>query len=181
MKSIFTTGSGLTFIDPRNGDRYPAFIMNGRLWLANNLRRYEAFQCVSHQSGDIDRHMGLLYRCDDELESIIPDGFRLPSTDEFIEFFSKWKELLAVHPLDVPAVLNEVGDIPLAGTAIQANPCSTTEYKDFGRRGVYLTNSRDEQGYRLAVSISRDGYQTTRVLNGEHASIRLTLNTEKIN
>lgn len=182
MKNIFcATDSGLAFTDPHDRNRYPVAVLNNRLWMISNLKRFAPFQSVSHGEKDVDDRFGLLYRCDEELESILPEGFRLPSADEFMDFFAQWRTLVAVHPLDIPLVLSRYGDIPLAGTAFQANPCGgSPEFKDFGDKGVYLTNSRDEQGYLCAVCITRDGCQITRVLSGEHCSIRLTLNTETL-
>lgn len=184
MKRSFfaSSDSGLAFTDPHDRKRYPVAFLDGRLWMTSNLKRFVAFQSVSHGEKDVDDHFGLLYRCDEEFEDVLPEGFRLPSADEFMDFFAQWRTLVAVHPLDIPSVLNRYGDIPLAGTAFQANPCGgPPEFKDFGDKGVYLTNSRDEQGCRLAVCITRDGCKTMRVLSGEHCSIRLTLNTETLN
>jgi uncharacterized protein (TIGR02145 family) len=183
MKNTFfsSADSGLAFIDPHDRTRYSVFFLNGRLWFASNLKRFTAFQSVSHDNNVVDQHVGFLYKCDDELENIIPDGFRLPSVDEFKDFFSKWKDLIAVHPLDVASVLKCYGDIPLAGTAFLANPCGVPEFKDFDEKGFYITKSRDEQGYRLAVCITRDGCKTTRVQAGQHCSVRLTFNNEVFN
>ena len=183
MKRTFfaSADSGLAFTDPQDRSRYPVFFLNGRLWLASNLRRFEAFQSVSHGNNDADNLYGLLYRCDEELERVIPVGLRLPSVEELEGFFLKWKDLIAVHPLDVASVLKCYGDIPLAGTAFLANPCGVPQFEDFDEKGFYITGSRDEQGYRLAVCISRDGCKTTRVQPGQHCSIRLTFNNEALN
>lgn len=182
MKNTFfsSADSGLTFTDPHDRWRYPVFFLNKRLWLASNLRRFTAFQSISHGDSDADNLYGLLYRCDEELETVIPHGLRLPTTEELKGLFSKWKDLIAVHPLDVAAVLKSYGDIPLAGTAFLANPCGVPEFKGFDEKGVYVTKSRDEQGYRLAVCITRDGCELTRIQAGQHCSIRLTFDTETL-
>ena len=86
-----------SFVDPRDGQRYPVVILGGQTWMARNLA-FPAEPSYEGRNDDCQVH-GRLYPCDVATRAC-PDGWHLPSDEEWMEletFLGMAREELGVE------------------------------------------------------------------------------------
>ena len=81
----FLSGQSDAFTDPRDGQTYATFTLNGMEWFAENLR-FETSGSFYYNSSGYGEQYGRLYTLY-EAGSACPEGWRLPSDRD-------WKDLL---------------------------------------------------------------------------------------
>lgn len=142
--------------DSRDGQEYKAVIIGGRAWMVENLR-YEASPSYCLGSDDCD--VGMLYTWDVAMQAC-PDGWHLPSIEEWKSFFiaeagrEQAERMRDNAPFGNACTLTG-SDVSAANISVSVKPSAYTDtercksssnYKDCGEFFVKVENN-DAIGY----------------------------------
>jgi uncharacterized protein (TIGR02145 family) len=85
-----TDGNSGKLIDERDGITYGTIKINGKIWMAQNLRfSVKGSWCYKKENGERDCNNGRLYSLE-SLEDVCPNGWHLPSDDEWIDLLVRF-------------------------------------------------------------------------------------------
>lgn len=94
-KSDFISSSPDDFVDDRDNQRYRTVRINGKVWLAQNLRFKEGFSeiesCSPENNVEYDKTFGRLYTWS-AAKRACPEGWHLPTVREWDELHAYMKE-----------------------------------------------------------------------------------------
>ena len=164
------------FVDPRDGNKYKTVKIGEQIWMAENLR-YECKGChIYNNDYSTWAKYGYLYdKYNTNLNNIAPDGWRMPTSNDFDKLFSfvgktskikDWyKGLIANDEAWVnkgKEFTNEYGFSALpAGYFGDGGGC------DIGRKALFLCSDKSP------IQLSIDGYEYTCYVNSVGVSVRL--------
>ncbi len=78
-----STRAQCTLIDTRDDQKYQVAAIGGQIWLAENMRNFSFNHISANNDASNDKIYGLLYTWD-KAKTVCPEGWHLPSHNEFI-------------------------------------------------------------------------------------------------
>jgi len=76
-------------LDKRDGKKYPTFKVGNALWIAENMQ-FETERSERHSLKDADIDAEEYYYPFDEIDEVCPCDFRIPTTEDWKNFFEFW-------------------------------------------------------------------------------------------
>lgn|SRR5215813_1650583 len=130
--TVFITAQ--IFVDPRDGKVYPTILVNGTLWMAQNLDWNGPGSYAYNDDGSNEPQYGRLYTF--AAAQQVPVGWRLPSQ-------SDWNNLISAEGSQAYQALMAGGD---SGFDAQLGGYrdNNSSYSDLGIRGYYWTSSEQD-------------------------------------
>lgn len=139
-----------TFQDPRDSTTYKTIEINGKTWMAENMRYYDStFKPTGACPDDSCKIGGLLYKAADAF-NVCPEGWTLPTEEDLLK--------LGEPDNDYTRHFSQIGGLPNSSNKISAtNESGLTlvihpyiAYKKYGLRwGLYTANISDSGEIRI--------------------------------
>ena len=171
------------FFSDQGHNTYKTIRLGRRLWLAENLRLYCAVGSFGYGNSSSDvRVNGYLY-ARDIIDSVCPQGWILPSIEEYRQLYSAWKSKfhnLSFTEFASGSSIDEIGRLPMSGIGeLGQSLYDEANFAEIHKAAYFWTRSLDKAGNRKIFSISKNGSKDFSSEGRELCSVRLVHSFEK--